>query len=599
MAIVLQENMKIKRLHSNYSWEDMKLIKHSLLKRAFAITLSASLLFSLAGCSKDETTPKDDTNTTTEDTTNKTSEPADPFGAYESEITYTLGRMTLQNPKLPEGDTYEDNAYTRYVKERLNAVAVDEFEATGEDYDRQVSLAIASGELPDMMRVGSKEVLTELVENDLIADLTEVYNTYGSNYLKEVYTSYDGRALETATYDGKLMALPGTNVDSAPNEVWVRQDWIDKLGLKVDEDGNGLISTEELEMIAKSFMENDPGNSGNPVGIALAYYLNANDYGNSTYAMTGIAGSFSAFPRLWLKNEDGSVYYGSNTAENKDALGLLSRWFNEGILDPQFGTRTWDDITALLTNGQTGIAFGVWHIPDWLLNNVRAMDKNATLSSYVVGDENGKANVFHNNASSGYMVVRKDYVNPELAVKIANLFYDELVNTKTLATDFPEVAKYQADSVDGSTRPFNIEINKYTSLLDDYSDIYKGVNGEIAVEEARTLESRNVIENVKRYLADPATEDVTDWSKYHSRMVGIELIAKLTREGTFNWVEPTFWGTTETMKTNWANLQKLEEETFIKIVTGSLPLEAFDQYVEDWNAQGGSQIISEIEAELQ
>lgn len=574
-------------------------MRKNLFFKRLAITLSAVMIVSLTGCAGDK---NNDSQTKTGSETSENSQNVNtengPFSAYPEEITYTLGRQTIQNAKLPEGDTYEDNAYTRFVKERLNAVAVDAFEANGEDYDRQVSLAIASEDLPDMMKIGSKDILDELVENGLVEDLTEVYNSYASDYLKEVYDSYDGRSLETATYDGKLMAIPGTNVDSAPNQVWIRQDWLDEVGIRADEDGNGMITIEELETIAKTFVEKDPGKSNNPVGISLAYWLSANDYGGSTYCATGIANALGAFPKVWLKNDDGSVYYGSNTEESKNTLGLLSGWFENGILDPQFGTRTWDDITALLTNGQTGITFGVWHIPDWLLNNVRAMDNNATFSSFVIEDKNGKANVFHNNASNGYIVVRKGFKHPELAVKIANLFYDELATSKTIEQDYPEVFAYQTDGVDGSTRPFNVEINKYTSLLDDYSDIKKGVNDEIAIEDARTLESRSVIGNVKRYLENPSTDDVTDWSKYHSRMVGIELIDKLTNEGSFNWIEPAFWETTETMKSNWGNLQKLEEETFIKIVTGSLPLDGFDQYVKDWNDQGGLQIISEIEATI-
>ena len=126
-----------------------------------------------------------------------------------------MGRSTIANPKFPEGDSYEDNAYTRYLKEKLNVEVKDSFEANGEDYDRQVSLAIASGELPDVMRVGSKDVLDELVENDLVADLTDVYDEYASDYIKEIYDSYDGRCLDEPKYDGRLMALPGTNYDAA------------------------------------------------------------------------------------------------------------------------------------------------------------------------------------------------------------------------------------------------------------------------------------------------------------------------------------------------------------------------------------------------
>jgi len=78
------------------------------------------------------------------------------LGAYGETLVCNVGRSTIANPKFPGGDTYENNAYTRYLKEKLNIQITDAFEANGEDYDRQVSLAIAAGELPDMMRVGSK-----------------------------------------------------------------------------------------------------------------------------------------------------------------------------------------------------------------------------------------------------------------------------------------------------------------------------------------------------------------------------------------------------------------------------------------------------------
>ena len=520
-------------------------------------------------------------------------------GAAGTEMIYTLGRQTQQNAKLPEGDTYEDNAYTRLVRDRLGAVCVDDFEATGDAYERQVSLSLAAGDLPDFLKVGTKELLDELVENDLVADLTESYDAYASDYLKEIYDSYGGWCLDTATYDGRLMALPGTNLDSAPNILWVRADWLDALELGIDPDGNGRITLDELERMARAFLEADPDGTGNPVGIALAYWLNANDYGSATYCMTGIAGAKGAMPRLWLRGADGKTVYGSVQPETKEALGLLHKWFGEGILDPQFGTRTWDDITALLTNGQTGIAFGVWHIPDWLLNSVRATHPQARLKAFVLEDESGKVNVFHNNAANGYIVVRKDYPHPELAVQIANLFYDELVNTEDLERTYPEVAAYQAIGVDNSARPFNIEVNPYTSLLDDYEDIRRGVAGEIRAEEARTAESRNVIGNIKNYLADPEHADIGDWSKYHSRMEGIELIRRLTEDDALAWVDPVFWGTTKTMEAKWANLQKLEEETFIKLVTGDLPMEAFDRFVTQWNEQGGAQILEEIDASIE
>ena len=41
-----------------------------------------------------------------------------PYGKYPELVTYTLGKMIGDNnSNMPEGDTYEDNVYTRYLKE--------------------------------------------------------------------------------------------------------------------------------------------------------------------------------------------------------------------------------------------------------------------------------------------------------------------------------------------------------------------------------------------------------------------------------------------------------------------------------------------------
>ena len=511
-------------------------------------------------------------------------------------IQVSVGRQTLQNVTFPDGDTYEDNAYIRMAEHKLNIDITDEFEAYGDDYDRQVSLALSAGDIPDMMKVATLDEVQELYENDLIADLTGVYEEYASDYLKSVYDSYEGRAMENVTFDGMMMALPGTNTDAGPSIVWIRSDWMEQLGMNIDEDQDGCITIEDVEMIAKEFMAKNPENAENVVGVAFAPWLTSGDP-DGTFSMNSIAYALGAFPKTWME-KDGHVTYGSITGEMKQALAVAAGWFQDGILDPQVGTRTWDDITALLANGQCGITFGTWHIPDWLLNNVYALNNNATFEAYTLADADGKVNCKHNNATSGYIVVSKDFEHPEIAIQIANLFYDELVNSKELLEEYPEVASYVANGVDGSSRPFNIEVNSYTSLLDDYGDLEKCLNGEIAVEEVKTSEQRSNATSISGYLE--GNEDATGWSKYHSRLKGLELIQTLTENDQFSWLTPIFPQTTPTMETNLANLEKLEEETFIKIVTGDIDVESgFEQFVTDWNKQGGEQIISEIAEQLQ
>ena len=71
----------------------------------------------------------------------------------------------------------------------------------------------------------------------------------------------------------------------------------------------------------------------------------------------------------------------------------------------------------------------------------------------------------------------------------------------------------------------------------------------------------------------------------------------LTEEGYVP-VYNSFNGRTETMNSKWANLKKLEEETFAKIVTGKAGIDEFDAFVEEWKASGGDEITQEVQAEL-
>ncbi|MDE7018790.1 MAG: hypothetical protein K2P65_14685 [Lachnospiraceae bacterium] len=571
-------------------------MRKSFLTKLTGTAVTVSLLLAATACSSQDTPSNSSSKGNTSSEADSKGNTSSDAGNQRNGIKVSMGRQTLQNVTFPDGDTYEDNAYIRMAENELNIEITDEFEANGEDYDRQVSLALSAGDIPDMMKVGTLDEVQELYENDLIADLTGVYEEYASDYLKSVYDSYEGRAIENVTFDGMMMALPGTNTDAGPSIVWIRSDWMEQLGMNIDEDQDGCITIEDVEMIAKEFMAKNPENAENVVGVAFAPWLTSGDP-DGTFSMNSIAYALGAFPKTWME-KDGQVTYGSITGEMKQALAVAAGWFQDGILDPQVGTRTWDDITALLANGQCGITFGTWHIPDWLLNNVYALNNNATFEAYTLADADGKVNCKHNNATNGYIVVSKDFEHPEIAIQIANLFYDELVNSKELLEEYPEAASYVANGVDGSSRPFNIEVNSYTSLLDDYGDLEKCLNGEITVEEVRTSEQRSNAASISGYLE--GNGDATGWSKYHSRSKGVELIQTLTENDQFNWLTPIFPQTTPTMETNLANLEKLEEETFIKIVTGDIDVESgFEKFVTDWNKQGGEQIINEIAEQLQ
>lgn len=177
-----------------------------------------------------------------------------PLGKYPELVTYTLGQMKgANNSNLPDGQTYEDNAYTRYLKKTLNIQNKNVFMESEERYDEALNILVKDRNLPDIFLVSDRETLEELVENDLIEDLTEVYKSCASDKIKEMYESYGEELLASGTFDGKLYALPETAIDDGPQLLWLRRDWMEQLGLKEPK------TLEEAFSVIRAFQENRMG----------------------------------------------------------------------------------------------------------------------------------------------------------------------------------------------------------------------------------------------------------------------------------------------------------------------------------------------------
>ena len=141
-------------------------------------------------------------------------------------------------------------------------------------------------------------------------------------------------------------------------------------------------------------------------------------------------------------------------------------------------------------------------------------------------------------------------------------------------------------------------------------------------------------ETLEKYLAGEITMDDVDFSQHKLLKNDMEAVTELKKEpyddfsldkwnmdsdlaksnlprlvsllvggaplvhDTYVPVYNAFSGQTETMETKWANLKKMEEETFAKIIMGKADISEFDTFVENWKKQGGDQILKEINEEL-
>lgn len=511
-----------------------------------------------------------------------------PFGAYPETIEYTLGKMTsVNNSNMPENDTYTDNAYTRYIKSVINVQNVDAFEANDSQYDTNVSMAISMGSLPDIMVVSSQDEVEQLVGAGLIEDLTENYNNCISDRIRKMYESYGDSLKDMVTYDGKIMALPETNITDGPNLVWLRKDWMDKLGLSEPH------TIDDVVNIVKHFISEDPGNNGedasgkpNTVGLAVDTDVTGECGYSSEFLLDIIFACFGAYPKQWIMNDDGEIVYGSVTDEAKEALSYINSLYNQGVIDNDFLLRTSTNICELIENGLCGSFFGPWWAPNNPLANAVSKNPDADWQPYLIAtDSDGTTSYHSQNPCYKYVVVRKGYEHPEIAAKMISVMFDKV---RFDCTDSEEFKNYYQLNVEPTARPLSINVDYNNALSICYRNIDATISGRKNPDSLELLE-RSFYDACSEYIKN-ANKTSTQWAAYMSRIKACSLIA----QDNIKVVDSLYFKTTDTMKSHWWRLKAKEKEAYLKIISGEEDISYFDTFVKEWNEQGGQIITSEV-----
>jgi putative aldouronate transport system substrate-binding protein len=555
----------------------------------------AVLLVTLSACSGgggEGNSPAVSNNgaTTAPETTGNGSEAADPFGKYAEPITLTYGKAVDPTDKsLPAGDTPENNQYSRYVKEQLNIdTKVSWQAASGTNFDQKVNLAISSNDLPDALVVKDTQ-LRAMVKAGQLADLTELFEQYASPAIKNFMEKTGGVSNQAVTFDGKMYAVPSIQVQSdGVHQMWIRKDWLDKLGLEPPK------TMEDLEKVARAFVEQDPDGNGQKDTIGIAgqqngdrLYANFLESTNNTYGLDPIFGAYKSYPGYWLKDDSGNPVYGSILPETKEALAKLRDLYANGLIDTEIGIRK--SASESIANGKAGIFFGPWWMGYSPLPDAIKNDPNANWQAYLLPlDAEGQFNAHMGAPSTFFVVVRKGYEHPEAVIKMLNLLVrDESkfdisvpighypLRVPMAYTDESEYsAKALQDVLSGAKKPEDFTDPGYKLLAADIQNVKKV--------------KKEPYDNMDIQTWEPEA-DFGTWSRIYSLMVGSSALNQ-----DYNKVYSLLYSQTKTMESRWSNLRKLEDETFLKIVMGAAPLDDFDKFVKDWKSQGGDKITEEV-----
>lgn len=509
---------------------------------------------------------------------------------FEETVTLTLGHGLDPSTEFEEGESIEDNRYLRWIKEDLNIDVVYDWVCSSSDFEQKMNLCIAGNTLPDAMNVGQTQYLA-MLKYDQLQPITDIFEEYASDLLKQYVTSGGDTLMDAISKDGEMYAIPAPNItDGGVNEMWIRQDWLDELGLDVP------TTVDEVIEVAKAFVDNKMGgeNTIGIVGPASGGQLVAR--GSNMWGLDPIFGAYQAYPEYWLYDENGDVIYGSVQPETKEALAKLAEMYAEGVIDPEVFVRS--DSKEPVVAGQVGIFFGPWSSGYSLWNVIMSAD--ADWQAYLVPlAEDGNFYSPMADPTTQYVCISKECEHPEAVIQIINYL---IANEQ----------KWIDEGTAASTAAVYPLYNAYDNADEiEYSYIWmKKVNdGEVAVEDV-DVTGRKLLSSDLNALVQLKLEPKDDFSIQYWDMDSDLVKSNLVRlicimvgerpivEDGYIPIENIYGGQTETMATKWANLTKLEEETFAKIILGQASIDEFDSFVEQWYAEGGQEILDEITAEV-
>jgi len=506
----------------------------------------------------------------------------EPLGKYDPPIEVSTVRIINDTYKFAEGDTIDSNVWYKAYEEELGIKIKNDWVVSGDGVggpgEQKMNVSIASGDLPDIIPVNANQ-LQQLIEADLVMDMTDVFEKYATPLTKEIMNADGGYAMKSATSGGKLMALPntGSSMDGAAM-IWLRSDWLKKLNLP------DPVTMDDVYRIIDAFTNEDPdgNNKKDTVGIALN-----KDIMGGYAGLDGFFNAFHSYPGIWFKDASGKLVNGSIQPETKMALAKLAEMYKKGQIDKEFGVKDAGKAGESQGAGKNGFSFGQMWNPLWPMVSSKDNDPNAEWQSYpLVSVDDQPARPQVSLAVGGYYAVNKDAKHPEAAVKLMNMFieksYGEMADPNKYGNaNGLEVFKYAVEIAAPATKNL---------------DAHKAVTAAITSGDASKLnpEQKLYYDKISSWLKkEEGTNERWAYDRVFGETGSFVVIDKYVSNNLL--MNNEFFGApTPTMVSKGSSLKKMELEVFTKIIMGSSPIDDFDKFVKDWNSVGGEAITKEV-----
>jgi len=357
--------------------------------------------------------------------------------------------------------------------------------------------------------------------------------------------------------------------------IWIRDDWLENTNSAPP------VTLEDFINLAHTFTFGDPNGDGSRT-FGFAMY---NPVSWNMVAMLGAHGVPSGWGGIYY-HRDGQLTYSFIQPEVRDVLEILNNFYNEGIIDPEFIVKDMSVMETDITNAVVGMFdyrnWGTWYPFNFVFEAVDVITRPYPIP--VIPGVDFRVGVA-NNAGGGLHLFSNRTEYPEAFVKIINLF-----NYLTFeSTDPEDFARYWADGQAGLAPVRPIVPNEiYAPEIHAAMQMSSGDHLPAAI--------RPFFEFVRDFEngTDRSGQAFGTWGQMFER--GSMAIALYDYRDQGALVQNVLGGTQpDTMLLQGEILGNIMEVAFTEFIVGSRPLDLFDQFVEDWLANGGAAILAELQ----
>lgn len=590
------------------------------MKKTMSIVLAGMLAVSvlLGGCG-DTKTSGDTTSASASEsasasvsiadtsTTNANVDPITGAKKYETPVELTFMVAVGAEEKWKDGENPENNAYTRWCKDKFNIVWKHKLSAPNNDeLANKLNLLAASSDLPDSV-FGQIPQIGMLANSEALMPLDDLIEKNASPLvkwrLKKAQEATDNQFYKPFTLNGKTYAM-GIDVDTwgrSGYQTYIRTDLLDELKLQMPK------TVEEYEAAMAAYKAKYP----KAAGISIWKDLTTDQGYN---AISPAMQPYGAYPGRWIKDANGSLTYGSIAPETKKGLETLAKWYKAGYIEKDFITKDMGKAFDTLAAGNSLSVTGDWWFVYWPLNLATPNTKGLShfMATSLNGPE-GKPVTIGPNPFGYATAISAKCKNPEAMIYLWNEGMDSQLRNEQAIRDaakteinyefkYPfekDLTPTDATAVKELQQRPNIQMEGPEFFKDSntHPKFYGGFQfigkvNQILIDNTRIANAYKKQDYSTLLPQDSA--GMNQWIKNNVIDALVSEVDLQQKMGADQRLTAFMGAPTKTMIEKKPYLDKLELETFTKIIIGTAPISEFDKFVDNWKKAGGDEVIKEV-----